>query len=200
MNRITRTLLLSLIALFAISTSAHAITGLGIGGKAGILTNYKNPNLKLSDKKFKDLKFFGGFIKFGAQGMTAEIGVETFWKKQSLDLLGKKVEVKARDINLSFTGKFYFKFPVISPFVGAGIGAHKFSYSYTGELGEYSKAEVNIPDDKTYFGYHLVVGAKTAIAAMPFDLFVEGKIGRVNSSGDPVDFTILCGGVIFNLP
>jgi hypothetical protein len=200
MNRLARLLLLATLALFAISTSAFALTGLGLGVKAGVLTNYKNPNLKLSTYKMKDLKFYGGFVKFGAQGMTAEIGIETFWKKQNIDLLSSKVEVKARDIFLSFTGKFYFKFPVINPFIGAGIGAHKFSYTYTGDLSGYSNVQVNIPDDKTYFGYHLVVGAKTAIAAMPFDLFVEGKIGRVSATGDPVDFTILCGGVIFNLP
>ena len=171
-----------------------------MGVKAGVLTSYKNPNLKLDTYKMDDLKFYGAFVKFGAQGITLEAGVETFWNKKNLDLLGSKVEVKARDILLTATAKFYFKFPVINPFVGAGIGAHKFTYSYTGDLGGYSGVEIKIPDDKTYFGYHLVVGVKTAIAVLPFDLFVEGKIGRVSSTGDPTDFTILSGGVIINLP
>ena len=101
---------------------------------------------------------------------------------------------------MTATAKFYFKFPIINPFVGAGIGAHKFTYSYTGNLGGYTGVEIKIPDDKTYFGFHLVVGAKSSIPVLPFDFFVEGKIGRVNSSGDPTDFTILSGGVIINLP
>ena len=200
MHRISKISLFVVVALLAISTSAYALSGLGLGVKAGVLTSYKNPNLKLATYKMNDLKFYGAFVKFGAQGITLEAGVETFWNKKKLDLLGSKVEVKARDILLTATAKFYFKFPIINPFVGAGIGAHKFSYSYSGDLGGYSGVEIKIPDDKTYFGYHLVVGAKTAIAVLPFDLFVEGKIGRANSSGDPTDFTILSGGVIINLP
>lgn len=200
MYRISRISLFVVIVLLAISSSAYALSGLGLGVKAGVLTNYKNPNLKLSTYKMEDLKFYGAFVKFGGQGMTLEAGVETFWNKKKLDLLESTIEVKARDILLTVTGKFYFKFPIVNPFVGAGIGAHKFTYSYTGDLGGYSGVEIKIPDDKTYFGYHLVVGAKTAIAVLPFDLFVEGKIGRVSSTGDPTDFTILSGGVIINLP
>ncbi len=200
MHRISKISLFVVVALLAISTSAYALSGLGLGVKAGVLTSYKNPNLKLDTYKMNDLKFYGAFVKFGGQGMTLEAGVETFWNKKNLDLLGSKIEVKARDILLTVTGKFYFKFPIINPFVGAGIGAHKFTYSHTGDLGGYSNVTINIPDDKSYFGYHIVVGAKTAIAVLPFDLFVEGKIGRVNSTGDPTDFTILSGGVIINLP
>ncbi|MCX6831862.1 MAG: hypothetical protein NT028_06955 [candidate division Zixibacteria bacterium] len=200
MYRIRKISFLVVIALLTISTSAYALSGLGLGVKAGVLTSYKNPNLKLATYKMNDLKFYGAFVKFGGQGLTLEAGVETFWNKKNLDLLGSKVEVKARDILLTATAKFYFKFPIINPFVGAGIGAHKFTYSYSGDLGGYSGVEIKIPDDKTYLGYHIVVGAKTAIAVLPFDLFVEGKIGRVNSTGDPTDFTILSGGVIINLP
>ncbi len=200
MNRITTISLFTLVALLALTTSAGAITGLGLGLKAGVVTNYDNPNLKLSTYKMDDLKYYGGFVKFGGQGMTLEAGVETFWNKKTFNLLGNDVDVKARDMALTATGKFYFKFPIIQPFVGAGVGAHKFTYSYTGSLGGFNNVEIKIPDDKTYFGYHVVVGAKTAIPAFPFDLFVEGKIGRVNSSGDATKYTILCGGVIFNLP
>jgi len=203
MYRISKISLFVVIALLAISTSAYALSGLGLGVKAGVLTSYKNPSLKLDKYKMNDLKFYGAFVKFGGQGMTLEAGVETFWKNESnLLLLVDNVEVKmreakVRDVLLTATAKFYFKFPFINPFVGAGIGAHKFTYTYTSED---PKVKITFPGDATYFGYHLVVGAKTAIAVLPFDLFVEGKIGRVNSTGDPTDFTILSGGVIINLP
>jgi opacity protein-like surface antigen len=200
MYRINKISLFVVVALLAISTNTYALSGLGLGVKAGVLTSYKNPNLKLDKYKMNDLKFYGAFVKFGGLGINLEVGVETFWNKKNLDLLGSKVEVKARDILLTVTGKFYFKFPIINPFVGAGIGAHKFTYSYSGKLGDYSGVEIKIPDDKTYIGYHIVVGAKTAIAVLPFDLFIEGKLGRVSSTGDPTDFTIFSGGVIFNLP
>jgi outer membrane protein W len=189
------------VVLIAVASSAHAISGLGIGLKAGVVTGYKNPNLKLSTYKMSNLTFYGGFVKFGGQGINLEVGVETFGKsKSNLLLLGDTVEAKVRDVLLTATAKFYFRFPVIKPFVGVGIGAHKFTYTYTGDLGGYSGVEVKIPSDKTYFGYHLVVGAKASIPVIPFDIFVEGKIGRANSPGDPINFTILCGGVIFNLP
>jgi opacity protein-like surface antigen len=199
MHRISKISLFVVIALLAISTSAYALSGLGLGVKAGVLTSYKNPNLKLDKYKMDDLKFYGAFVKFGGQGMTLEAGVETFWKQTNINFNNASVPVKVRDVLLTATTKFYFKFPVVKPFVGVGIGAHKFSYTGKAEL-DGKTVYFTIPGDATYFGYHIVVGAKTAIAVLPFDLFVEGKIGRVNSSGDPTDFTILSGGVIINLP
>jgi len=199
MHRISKISLFVVVALLAISTSAYALSGLGLGVKAGVLTSYKNPNLKLDTYKMDDLKFYGAFVKFGAQGINLEVGIETFWKQTNINFLDARVPVKARDVLLSATTKFYFKFPVIKPFVGVGIGAHKFSYTGRAEL-DGKTVNFAIPGDATYLGYHLVVGAKTAIAVLPFDLFVEGKIGRVNSTDDPTDFTILSGGVIFNLP
>jgi hypothetical protein len=199
MYRINKISLFVVVALLAISTNTYALSGLGLGVKAGVLTSYKNPNLKLDKYKMNDLKFYGAFVKFGGLGINLEVGVETFWKQTNITFLGSKVPVKARDVLLTATTKFYFKFPVVNPFVGVGIGAHKFSYTGRAEL-DGKTVDFAIPGDATYFGFHLVVGAKSSIPVLPFDFFVEGKIGRVNSSDDPTDFTILSGGVIINLP
>jgi opacity protein-like surface antigen len=188
------------LAVLATTANVFALTGLGLGVKGGVVSNYKNPNLKLSTYKLSKLKYFAGFVKFGGSGFNLEIGAEYYWDKKKLPLLGQLHEVQAKDFFLTATGKFFLNFPIVRPFIGAGVGAHHFTYTYSGVLDEYQNVTITIPGNKTYFGYHIVVGAQLAIAILPFDLFVEGKIGRVNTSGDPTDFTVFCGGIVFNLP
>lgn len=191
-----------MLAVVTVATAnVYAISGLGIGVKGGVVSSdYKNPNLKLSTYKLNSLKYFGGFIKFGGEGFNLEVGAEYYWDKKMLPIFDPAPEVDAKDFFLTATGKFFFNFPLIKPFIGAGVGSHHFTYKYTGDLSGFHDVDITIPDNRTYFGYHVVVGVKLALTVLPFDLFVEGKIGRVNTPNDPTKFTVFCGGVIFNLP
>lgn len=176
---------------------ASAITGIGFGAKLGQVTNYDNPNVKLSDLKFSDFPAYGVFAKIGSKSVDLEFGIDWSKDKQSKVLFGEEVEAEAKDVAFHTTAKFVFQFPVIRPFIGGGIAAHKFSYSYSGELGEFEDVTIEIPSDETYFGYHLVVGAKLQLGALPFQPFVEGKISKVNSNPS-TDITVISAGVIFS--
>jgi hypothetical protein len=182
------------------SSPAAAFTGLGIGVKGGVVTDYKNPNLKVSDFEFDDLKFFGAFMTWGSSSFALELGAEYYWDKQQLSLLDSEVEVDARDFYVGATAKYYFAFPLIQPFLGAGLAAHRFTYKYQGPLDDFPEVTVIIPSDDTRLGYHLVVGARLGVPAFPFDLFLEGKIGRVNTDPEDTKFTVVSGGITLGLP
>lgn len=188
-----------LIAVLMISFygSADAITGLGFGAKFGQVTNYDNPNVKLSDLKFSDFAAYGVFAKIGSKSIDLEFGIDWSKDNQKKVLFGEEVEAEAKDVAFHTTAKFVFQFPVLRPFIGGGIAAHKFSYSYSGELGEFEDVTIEIPSNETFFGYHLVVGAKLQLGMLPFQPFVEGKISKVNSN-PATDITVISGGIIFS--
>ncbi len=177
--------------------SAQAITGLGFGAKLGEVTEYDNPKLKLADAKFSDFKAYGVFVKFGSKSVDVEFGFDWSKDKQEKTLFGEKVEVEAKDFSTHATAKFVFQFPVLRPFIGGGLAAHRFSYTYSGQLGEFDDVTVSIPADETFLGFHIVVGAKLQFGALPFQPFVEGKLSKVNSNPS-TDITVISAGVIFS--
>lgn len=189
-----------ILGLFAAHNPAFAVSGLGIGVKGGVVTKFDDPNLKLSDFKFDNLKYFGGFLKWGSPYFDLELGAEYYWDKAQLDIVGEQHDAEVKDFFVGLTGKYNFDFPLLKPFIGAGIAMHDFTYKYSGPLGEFDNVELVVPADKSYFGYHLVVGAKLSVAALPFEPFIEGKTGRVNTDPDATEFTVLAFGLIFRLP
>lgn len=187
-------LVTALFLVAAMAAPASAVTGFGFGAKLGQVTEYDNPEIKISNLKFDDFKFFGVFAKFGRSAFDLEVGFERFDDLEKLELFGEEVEAETKDWIVHTTGKFVFAFPLLKPFVGAGVASHSVSYRYSGPLGEYEDVTISIPADKTHFGYHLVAGVKLDIRALPVDLFVEGKFQKVNSNPD-TDFTTLSAGI-----
>ncbi|MCK4858593.1 MAG: hypothetical protein KAT58_11535, partial [candidate division Zixibacteria bacterium] len=204
-----RNFLVVVVLVLLLAPGLFGITGIGIGLKAGIVSDYdagvdfgyELPNLKLSDFEFDNLTYFGGFLKFGSRIIDLELGAEYFWDSKDISItgLGTK-EFETKDFSIGATLKYYFDFPLLKPFIGGGVAMHNFTYKYEGDWAGYSGVTIVIPDDEAYFGYHLVVGGKLALKFLPFDLFVEGKIGKVNTKPDKTDFTVFAGGVTFNLP
>lgn len=193
-------ILLALLMCLLLAPSAQALSGLGLGVKGGVVTDFDDPNLKLSDFEFDNLKYFGGFLTWGSQYFNLELGAEYYWDKSQLLIVGESYDAEVKDFFVGLTGKFNFDFPLIKPFFGAGVAVHDFTYKYSGPLGEFDEVELVVPDDEAYFGYHLVVGAKLAAKVMPFDLFIEGKMGRVNTDPEDTEFTLVSFGLIFKLP
>ena len=190
--------LMMLSALFTVPS--RAATSLGLGLKGGVVTDYDDPNLKLSDFEFDNLKYFGGFLKWGSTYFDLELGAEYYWDKTDIEIVGETRNVEVKDFFAGLTGKYYFDFPLLKPFFGAGVAVHDFTYKYSGPLGQFDEVELVIPDNKAYFGYHLVVGAKLAATMLPVDLFLEGKIGKVDTDPEATEYTVVAIGLIFKLP
>lgn len=197
LSSISRTALIFAIIVIGVNSHAFALTGFGIGGKLGQVTDYDNPGLKLGDAKFSDFTAYGLFVKVGTKVIDVEFGTD--WSKDTQErvIFGETVQVEAKNVDYHGTVKYVFPFPVLRPFIGGGIGAHKFSYEYSGALGEFDEVTVKIPSDDTFFGFHGVIGAKLQLGVLPFQPFVEGKISRVNSNPSTT-ITVISGGVIFS--
>lgn len=179
---------------------AKAVTGVGIGAKLGQVTDYEDPELNIEGASFEDFPYWGAFVKFGQLGsMTAfdlELGVDWWSDDQNFDLLDQTAKVEVNDLSGHITGKVYLPIPVIRPFLGGGIAAHRISYDFTSDVGN-DEVDINIPGDDTFFGYHAVAGAKLELGTFPVQPFVEGKISRINT--DPrTEMTIISGGLILN--
>ncbi len=184
---------LSLVALSA-SEPVYALTGFGFGAKIGQVTEYDNPEIKVANLTFDDFVFFGVFAKFGHEFVDLEVGIERFDDTREIELFGEPVEAETRDWITHATVKFVFAFPVLRPFVGAGVASHSVSYEYSGPLGQFNDLTISIPADKTHFGYHLAAGVKLDTRFIPVDLFVEGKFQKIQSNPD-TDFTTLSAGI-----
>lgn len=197
LNAISRTALVFAIIMIGVGSHAYALTGLGIGAKLGQVTKYDNPSLKLSDAKFSDFTAYGVFAKFGTKSVDVEFGADWSKDKQARMIFGENVQVEAKNFAYHATVKYVFPFPVLRPFIGGGIAAHKATYEYSGPLGEFDEVTIKIPSDDTFFGFHGVVGAKLQLGVLPFQPFIEGKFSRVNS--DPAtNITVVSGGLIFS--
>jgi opacity protein-like surface antigen len=179
------------------STPAHALTGFGFGAKIGQVTDYDNPEIKVANLKFDDFVFFGVFARLGHEFVDLEVGIERFDDTREIDLFGESVEAETRDWITHATVKFVFAFPVLRPFVGAGVASHSVSYKYSGPLGQFNDLTISIPADQTHFGYHLTAGVKLETRAIPVNLFVEGKFQKIQSNPD-TDFTTLSAGIAFS--
>ncbi len=174
----------------------HALTGFGFGAKIGQVTDYDNPEIKVSNLTFDDFVFFGVFARLGHEFIDLEVGIERFDETREIELFGEKVETETRDWITHATAKFVFAFPLLRPFVGAGVASHSVSYEYSGPLGQFNDLTISIPADKTHFGYHLTAGIKLETRSIPVNLFVEGKFQKIQSSPD-TDFTTLSAGIAF---
>ena len=181
------------------ASTVWAISGLGIGVKLGQVTDYDNPQVKIADLKFDDFRLYGAHARLKRGSVAFELGLERFKDKEQITLFGESVEAKASDWITHATLKLYFPFPLVQPFVGGGVARHRFTYDYSGPLGQYEDVTISVPRDQAFFGYHIVAGAELGTKMLPFNLFVEGKYQKVNSNPD-TDFTTISGGLIFNLP
>lgn len=195
-----RVILVLLLLLLAPAADTYAISGLGLGVKAGVVTDYDNPNLDVSDYEFDDLKHFGALIRFGRNNFHLEVSAEYYWDKEDFALLDETVEVKATDFSINLTGKYLVGFPLIKPFIGAGVGIHNFTYTYRGPALGFDDVTITIPDDEARFGFHIVVGGLLSLPMLPFDAYVEGKLGRVNTKQEATKYSIIAAGIVFNLP
>jgi hypothetical protein len=191
--------LLFLVLLFLFVPSSYALVGLGLGVRAGVVSNYDNP--KLGDF-IEEMNMLGAHLKIGALPIIdLEISGEYFWKTEDISVeLGSDTisgEFKVRDYSLNGTAKYVFSTPVVKPYIGAGGGLHIITYSFSKE--EYFN-ELGITDAQTKPGYHFNAGLLLNVPVFPLEAFVEGRYTSIQTEKKATGFFTWMLGVTLNLP
>jgi len=182
------------------------ITGLGIGIKGGVIQNYKNENLNLIPTKNQDwlekMPLVGVHLKIGTLRIIhLEASVEYAWKEKEIvleDPISKnlvRADFSINDLSLNGTAKYMFSFPVLKPYVGAGVGIHRLVYGISNET--YS---VYVPEDQNRIGFHGVGGFVLSFPASPLELLAEVRYTSIQTENEPTRYTTFLAGLTFNLP
>lgn len=182
------------------------ITGLGIGIKGGMIQNYKNDNLDsiptVGQDWLKEMPVVGVHLKIGTLRIIhLEASVEYAWKEKKIDLKEPitediiKADFSIKDLSLNGTAKYMFSFPVLKPYLGAGVGVHRLIYGISNEA--YS---VYVPEDQNRIGFHGVGGFVVSFPAFPLELLAEARYTFVRTENESTRYTTLLAGLTFNLP
>jgi len=212
---VKKILLLSMAGiLFLFSSEACAVTGLGVGVRGGTIRNYDNPGLEkfsefTSGFSLKQMPLLGVHLKIGTLPIIdLEVSAEYAWKKKKdiiyySEELGKLIpfqgNLTVRDLSLNATAKYSFSFPIVKPYVGAGIGIHRMLYEFS--AGETS---VYFPEDENKIGFHGVGGLSFKIPVFPLEVFAEGRFVYIKTEQKKLDtketdFITILAGVTLNL-
>lgn len=184
-----------------LGSEAWSITGLGIGIKGGMIQNYKNDNLDsiptLGQDWLEKMPVVGVHLKIGTLRIIhLEASVEYAWKEKEI-VLGDlaKVNFSIHDLSLNATAKYMFSFPVLKPYLGAGVGIHRLAYGISND-----DCSVVLPDDKSRVGFHGVGGFVLSFPAFPLELLAEVRYTSIQTKNEPTRYTTILAGVTFNLP
>lgn len=191
-----------LIALFLIAGPTLADSGIEIGIKAAVFSNYNQSQLKLTGDRSVHLKSFGGrFVISSPPVIDLIIGIDNRTDLMTLNLGGQDIDLKLRDYSVFLAVVVPLKISAVTAYFGGGIGSHSIAFQYRHpaalSLADYG---VEIPESSTYPGYHAIAGFKFSPSKSSFGLFLEGVMMTINSPGDNIDYFELGGGISFSLP
>ncbi|HEX7400678.1 MAG TPA: outer membrane beta-barrel protein [candidate division Zixibacteria bacterium] len=183
------------------SSSAWGITGLGIGIRGGMIQNYSYDKLDVIPTQNKDwlkeMPVVGVHLKIGTlRIIQLEGSLEYAWKKKQIvvdpDI---KTDFSINDLSFNATAKYMLSFPVIKPYVGAGVGIHRLAYGISNH-----SYTVYIPEVQSQMGWHGVGGLVLSPPAVPLEFFVEARYTHIPTKEKVTHYTTILAGVTYNLP
>jgi opacity protein-like surface antigen len=182
--------------------SAGAVSGIEIGVKGGIIDNYSQGGLSVSDYDINQLNMIGAQIYFSRLPMVDVILAGDYsWRNKTYTIAGQGFEFKMRDLAVTASVVYPVKLSVATPYVGGGIGTHSLSYEYIRPISlSLADNGIEIPETSTFFGYHGIFGAKINFPAFPLGFFVEGRLSRINAPAGDISFNSYAGGIYLSLP
>ncbi|MCI0530480.1 MAG: hypothetical protein L0Y74_00795 [candidate division Zixibacteria bacterium] len=186
-------LFLALLSIFFLATTSHALTGLGIGVRGGYLSGYDNPDLALTTGSVDKMPMLGAHVNVGfIPVFDIVFSGEYAWQTEKDFLPG--VDLTYGDLSVNGTAIYKFSMPVISPYVGAGLGFHRLIYSWDGTYPGVA------PGDQTKMSWHGVGGLTFSFPAMPFEFFVEGRYSSLRTEAKATNYPSFLGGITFGMP
>lgn len=197
MKRIT---ILAAILFLIPATTSYAITGLGFGIRGGMVAGLENDNLDSFIKAIdstsalsKNMTMIGGHLKIGTLPVIDfELALEYAWKKKEIT---PDVDFTISDLGVIGSAKYHLDFPLIKPYVGAGLGLHRLVYSVKGY-----DVQAAIPERENKLGYHGLVGVKISPPMSPVEFFAEGRYTYITTENKSTKYSAIYAGGTFNLP
>ncbi len=194
-------LALSIVLAMALTGTASALTGLGLGIRGGIVTGFENKALdrvvQLVDSTAaldSKMTMLGAHLKIGTLPvLDFEFAGEVAWHKTQLT---NKLDFTVADVGLIGSAKYNFNTPMVRPYIGAGVGLHIIVYA----VDVYDlMIIIPEPDTETKLAYHGLGGLSFRPPAFPLEFFVEGKYTYVTTRDEPTKYATIFLGATLNL-
>ena len=190
----------AVVALLAFGVTSHAITGLGFGIRGGMVAGLQNSNLDDFIKTINpdselsnNMTMIGGHLKIGTLPVIDfELALEYAWKKKEI---ASGIDFSISDLGVIGSAKYNLDFPLIKPYVGAGLGLHKLVYKLDGYGGT-----LVIPEKESKLGYHALAGVSIRPPLSPVEFFAEGRYTYITTEGKSTRYSTIYAGGTFNLP
>jgi opacity protein-like surface antigen len=197
MKRIT---VLAAILFLISATVSYAITGLGFGIRGGMVAGLENDNLDSFIKAIdstsalsKNMTMIGGHLKIGTLPVIDfELALEYAWKKKEIS---PGIDFTISDLGVIGSAKYHLDFPLIKPYVGAGLGLHRLAYKLQGYGGT-----LILPSNESKTGYHALAGVKIQPPLSPVEFFAEGRYTYISTENKSTKYSAIYAGGTFNLP
>ncbi len=185
-----------------VAVPAFGFSGISLGVKGGVVRNYEQAGLTVGDFNANKMNLAGAQVRITTIPMIDLIlSGDYAWKKNSYSFAGQNFDLKMRDMSFNATLVHAFKIPIISPYVGAGIGSHHLSFDYINPYDlSLSGNGITVPGTETRTGYHLVGGVTLGIPAYPIGFGIEYRLNWIDTPGEMTKYHSLTFGINLNLP
>lgn len=186
--------------------TSHALTGLGLGLRAGSVS-MDDPN---TEESVDGMTMVGGHLKIGTLPIIdLELSGEYAWKDyeytEDLPVVGEqRAEVTYHHFSLNGSAKYNFSLPAspIKPYVGAGLGMHFIGSTVevpgVGTVPLDTGFEEEFTESKT--GLHGLAGLNLSFPLFPLEIFAEGRYSTIFTKDESTKATSIYGGLTLKLP
>ncbi len=185
--------------------AAHALTGLGLGLRAGTIST-DDPNTAQS---VDGMTLVGAHLKVGALPIIdLEVSGEYAWKDyeytEDIPVVGEqRAEVTYHHFALNGSAKYSFALPVspIKPYVGAGLGMHFIGSTVeVPGVGTVPLDDVDEDFAESKTGVHGLAGLNLSFPLFPLEIFAEGRLSSIFTEDESTKTRSLYAGLTLKLP
>ncbi len=186
--------------------NCDAVTGLGIGARLGFVSDYEHPLLSEQNIEPEDLSMYGAHITLlSIAKLSVEVAGEYSFRDyrreidtDCLSCLPVPVDFEVRDYAGYATARYKLVTGQLGVHLGGGLNIHRMTYSMELPYAIPGFGDVlEIPDNDWYSGFHVLAGVSFGLPMMPFRVFAEGRIAKINISGEAARQTTLLVGATF---
>jgi hypothetical protein len=179
-----------------------ALTGLGFGVRAGVVSQYDNPEIVVEDAiraTADNMSMVGVHIRLSRLSIfTLEFVADRSWWNEKYELRESRLSAEVEDIMLAINLKYVIRTPLLRPYLGGGMARHQIIYNF-GPAPIVEDIGLVIPDDGARWGVHAIIGVTLQSKTSPIEPFIEGRLGTISDENGSTEYSAIYGGITFKL-